>query len=357
MGPEDCALHFASISFDAAVEQWMVPLMSGARLVISGQDPWVPEKTCAVVEQQKVTVIYPPTSHIRQLADYAWEKGKRLRLRCCTVGGEAVPREVLGAIRRGLNPSRIINGYGPTETVVTPLLWKAEAGTPCATPYAPIGTVVGERTAYVLDGELNLLPIGVVGELYIGGDGLAWGYWDRSELTAEKFVPHPYSTEPGARLYRTGDLVRHREDGVVEFVGRTDFQVKVRGFRIELGEVEAVLSQHPSVQDAVAVVREDGAILSVPRGPKDGGGGSVEDDDALVGGEAERVAVVDEKGIVTLHKVELGKDFGQKIEVLSGVTVADRLVLNPPDSLSDGDQITIVEKKDKEKTDKPEKKS
>ncbi len=197
MTAADCALHFASLSFDAAVEQWVVPLMHGAHLVVSGNDLWTAEQTYAAVVEEGVSVIYPPTSHLRELATWVLRQGKEVSLRICTVGGEAVSRESVELIRRALKPALVINGYGPTETVITPLLWAADANTACETAYAPIGSVVGERTSYILDADLNVVPVGVVGELYIGGAGLARGYHQRPGLTAERFVPDPFGDEPG----------------------------------------------------------------------------------------------------------------------------------------------------------------
>jgi acyl carrier protein len=121
----------------------------------------------------------------------------------------------------------------------------------------PIGRPIPNTQAYILDDHLNPVPIGVPGELHVGGAGLARGYLNRPELTAEKFMPHPFSSEPGARLYKTGDLARYRPDGAIEFLGRGDNQVKIRGYRIELGEIEAVLAQHPALQEAVVLARDD----------------------------------------------------------------------------------------------------
>ncbi|WP_256094251.1 phosphopantetheine-binding protein, partial [Pseudomonas sp. 25 E 4] len=148
-------------------------------------------------------------------------------------------------------------GYGPTETVVTPLLWKARRGDPCGAVYAPIGTLLGNRSGYVLDAQLNLQPIGVAGELYLGGEGVARGYLERPALTAERFVPDPFG-QPGSRVYRSGDLTRGRADGVVDYLGRVDHQVKIRGFRIELGEIEARLREQANVGETV-VVAQDGS--------------------------------------------------------------------------------------------------
>jgi len=150
------------------------------------------------------------------------------------------------------------NGYGPTETTVGPTLFAIEAVAEGETNIA-IGRPIQNITTYVLDGRLQPTPLGVAGELYIGGVGLARGYVGCPGMTAEKFIPHPFSDEPGARLYRTGDLVRYRADGNLEFVGRADEQVKVRGFRIELGEIEAVLGLHPAVQETAVTIWEDAA--------------------------------------------------------------------------------------------------
>ncbi|WP_033875056.1 AMP-binding protein, partial [Pseudomonas aeruginosa] len=155
---------------------------------------------------------------------------------------------------RALRPQYLFNGYGPTETVVTPLLWKARPDDPCGAAYMPIGTLLGNRSGYILDAQLNLLPVAVAGELYLGGEGVARGYLERPALTAERFVPDPFGA-PGSRLYRSGDLTRGRADGVVDYLGRVDHQVKIRGFRIELGEIEARLREQAAVREAVVVAQ------------------------------------------------------------------------------------------------------
>ncbi|BBL77219.1 non-ribosomal peptide synthetase [Methylomagnum ishizawai] len=255
LGPEDRALHFAAFSFDAAVEQWAAPLAHGAGLIL-GQPGWTGEDTAAVVGREGVTVIYPPTPHLLHLADALEGRGGATGLRICTVGGEAVARDSLDRIRRVLRPAWVVNGYGPTETVVTPLAWKAGPDTPCASAYAPIGHALGERALYVLDADLEPVPLGVAGELYIGGPCLARGYFKRPGLTAERFIPDPWG-EPGSLLYRTGDRVRQLADGTVEYLGRADQQIKLRGYRIEPGEIEAALLELPGVREAVVVLRED----------------------------------------------------------------------------------------------------
>ncbi|MDX1726190.1 MAG: condensation domain-containing protein, partial [Pseudomonas sp.] len=256
MTPEDVELHFASISFDGAVERWTVPLAFGSRLVIRDQQLWSAEQTCQVLQDEGVTIAIFPPSYAVQLLDWIESQSLTLNVRSWTLGGEAFTRETYERMQRVLKPTRIVNGYGPTETVVTPLIWEAFAGDELEAAYAPIGTPVGPRRCYVLDSELNLLPIGVAGELYIGGEvGLARGYHQRPDLTAERFLPDPFG-EPGERMYRTGDLVRWREDGALDYLGRVDHQVKIRGFRIELGEIESQLLAQPQIAEAAVVARD-----------------------------------------------------------------------------------------------------
>ncbi|MCV2401573.1 amino acid adenylation domain-containing protein [Marinomonas sp. C2222] len=241
MTPDDCELHFASISFDGAVERWTVPLAFGSRLIIRDQELWTPEKTTKVLCEENVTIACFPPSYMGPLLDWIEETRPSLALRSITLGGEAFTHETFERIKSVINPPRIINGYGPTETVVTPMIWSAENGESFTGAYAPIGTAVGERKLYVLDENLSRLPVGSIGELYIGMEvGLARGYFNRPDITAERFLPDPFANN-GERMYRTGDLVSFRQDGVVEYLGRADQQIKIRGFRIELGEIESRL--------------------------------------------------------------------------------------------------------------------
>ena len=151
----------------------------------------------------------------------------------------------------------LINGYGPTENTTFSCTHRMEAGSELTRSSVPIGRPITNTQVYVLDQRLEPAPIGVAGELYLGGAGLAREYLRRPELTAEKFVPHPYSAEAGARLYRTGDQVRWLADGTLEFVGRIDQQVKLRGFRVELGEIESVLNEHEAVRESSVLARMD----------------------------------------------------------------------------------------------------
>ncbi|PRA33148.1 non-ribosomal peptide synthetase [Pseudomonas poae] len=252
MSPADCELHFMSFAFDGAHERWLTSLTHGGRLLIRDNTLWSVEQTYAALEAFGVTVAAFPPVYLQQLAEYAEQFSTPPAVRIYCFGGDAVPNASFELVKRVLQPQFIINGYGPTETVVTPLIWKAGREQSCNAAYAPIGKIVGARTAYVLDADLNPVPLGSAGELYLGGEGLARGYYQRPGLTAERFVVDPFSTE-GGRLYRSGDLVRLRGDGVTEYLGRVDHQVKIRGYRIELGEIEACLQAHPAVGEAVVV--------------------------------------------------------------------------------------------------------
>ena len=256
MTPHDTELHFASISFDGALERWTVPLAFGARLIIRDQALWTPEQTTQILCNEKVTIACFPPSYVGPLLDWIEETQPSLTLRSITLGGEAFTRETFERIQRVIAPPRIMNGYGPTETIVTPLIWRAYPQDTLTSAYAPIGSAVGARQLYVLDAQLQRLPAGVIGELYIGMEvGLARGYLKRADLTAERFLPDPFAAN-GERMYRTGDLVRFNENGVVEYFGRADQQVKIRGFRIELGEIESCL-QTVSQAKWCAVVAHD----------------------------------------------------------------------------------------------------
>jgi amino acid adenylation domain-containing protein len=249
-------LLFMSFAFDGAQERWLSTLLSGGCLVVRDNRLWTPEETWHALHAERISIACFPPAYLQQLAEYADSQTQApppVRIYC--FGGDAVAEANFEQVKRALRPQFLTNGYGPTETVVTPLLWKVDAQARCGAVYAPIGTRVGERTLYVLDEMLNPLPIGVAGELYIGGQGVARGYHQRAALTAERFVADPFDAH-GGRLYRTGDRVRQRADGVIDYLGRLDNQVKIRGFRIELGEIESRLRAMPGVQDAVVVARE-----------------------------------------------------------------------------------------------------
>jgi acyl-coenzyme A synthetase/AMP-(fatty) acid ligase len=213
------------------------------------------DRTVFEIDKHRITIACFTPGYLHQLAELTGSAGRDLPIRSYTVGGEAMSRASFDFVQETLQPPRIINGYGPTETVITPLISKAYPGTGFESAYMPIGHPVGDRTAYILDTHLNAVPKGVAGELYLGGAGLARGYLNRGGLTAERFIADPFD-EQGGRLYRTGDLARWREDGQIEYLGRLDHQVKIRGFRIELGEIEAQLLMQPGVREAVVVAGE-----------------------------------------------------------------------------------------------------
>jgi acyl carrier protein len=206
----------------------------------------------ALLRRHKVTHLQCTPSMARlMLADADTREALR-GVRALMIGGEALPGEVAAELRE-LAAGPVLNMYGPTETTI----WSATHRADESHGIVPIGRPIANTTLHVLDAARQPLPIGVAGELYIGGAGVARGYWNRPELTAERFVPDAFAGD-GARLYRTGDRVRRRADGALEFLGRADFQVKIRGHRIELGEIESVLVRHPALRAVVVAARDDG---------------------------------------------------------------------------------------------------
>ncbi|WP_020178738.1 non-ribosomal peptide synthetase [Methylopila sp. M107] len=249
-------LPFLPFSSDGGHERWMNPLMVGGSIILPDQPLWTPEETLAAMRRHGANNASIPTTYLQQLAEEADANGSAPKMRLYSFGGEGLPQSTFDLLSRSLNSEWLINGYGPTETIMTPMVWKIRAGERFEGTYAPLGRCVGRRRGYVLDADLNPCPVGVTGELYIGGDGAARGYIGRPGVTADRFMPDPFSPE-GGRLYRTGDMTRWLPDGKVEFVGRVDHQVKLRGFRIELGEIEAALLAQPGVGESLVVLRED----------------------------------------------------------------------------------------------------
>src|SRR5918999_4825965 len=259
---EDRALQFASISFDAAVEEIFPTWLSGAALVVRSAGPLATGKEfLQFIQEHQITVLNLPTAYWHEWVHESSLSNVSLPscLRLVIVGGEKALAENFAKWRRLLDHDIAwINTYGPTEATVATLLYQPDASAGANDQFdIPLGRPLANTQVYVLDSYLNPVPIGVPGELYIGGAGLARGYLDRPELTAERFIPHPFSERPGKQLYRTGDVARYLPDGNIEFLGRLDHQGKVRGFRIELGEIEAVLGGHPGVREAVVLARED----------------------------------------------------------------------------------------------------
>ena len=248
IGPQTRSLQFASFSFDAAVAELCVSLLSGGTLVQVGDDQRAGQPLADFLARFRVNLaILPPVVLAAFAEETRLPEGLDLVL-----AGAACPPELVG---RWSGTRRMYNAYGPTETTVcTSMTGPLSAGRPS------IGRPVADHRAYVLDAALNPVPVGVTGELYVGGSGLALGYLNRPALTAQRFVADPFAdplAAPGARMYRTGDLVRWLPNGDLDYVGRSDQQVKIRGFRIELGEIESMLLEHPAVDQAVVVARED----------------------------------------------------------------------------------------------------
>ncbi|MDA8457079.1 amino acid adenylation domain-containing protein [Acidovorax sp. GBBC 3334] len=272
MGPGSRELHFLSFAFDGAHERLFTALTCGAAVVLRDGQLWTAEQTLQALGARRITNAGFPPAYLGQLADWAGRTGEAPALDLISFGGEAMSRDGFDAVRRHLRPRLLINGYGPTEAVVTPMLWKVDSLASFSEAYAPIGRPMPGRKAYVLDAHLQPVPRHVPGELYLGGSGIARGYGGRAGLTAERFVADPFGSG-GGRLYRTGDWVRWREDGQLEYLGRVDHQVKVRGFRIELGEIEAVLRTANGVGEAVVVARETprGTRLAAYAAPRAGG--------------------------------------------------------------------------------------
>jgi amino acid adenylation domain-containing protein len=262
--PEDRLLQSASVGFDVSLEQIFVALTSGATLVIADARAWTPADFSLFLRDAQISMVNIPPAFWQQWTEEGIARGRvdfGPQLRLLVVGSDVVPPETVQKWQR--SPAtvgvRLVNAYGPTETVITATLFDIPAGFSDVAPTrrVPIGRPVPGTETYILDKYRNPVPVGVTGELYIGGNRLARGYLNRPELTEESFVPHPFSICPDARLYRTGDLARYLADGNIEFLGRADHQVKIRGFRIELGEIEATLLGHVCVRETVVLRRED----------------------------------------------------------------------------------------------------
>jgi amino acid adenylation domain-containing protein len=253
--PEDRISHASNSSFDAATFEIWGALLRGARLVVITKEVAIsPPDLAAQVRDQGISTLFLTTALFNQMAREIPEAFGSVRH--VLFGGEAVDPQWVKEVLKNNPPERLLHLYGPTEST-TFTTWHLVRDVPEGATTVPIGRPVSNTQTYLLDRNLQPVPVGVAGELYIGGDGLAQGYLNRPDLTAERFILNPFSQEPGERLYKAGDLARYLPDGSLEFLSRIDHQVKVRGFRIELGEIEAILGRHRAVQEVVVLARED----------------------------------------------------------------------------------------------------
>jgi len=249
LAPSDVLLAVTTISFDIAGLEIFLPLVCGAQVVIASRDIAADGKELVQeIQNSEISAMQATPATWRVLIEAGWSVAKGFKALC---GGEALSRELANAILR--TGAELWNLYGPTETTIWSAVSRVDGGDtpPC------LGHPIANTQFYILDDSLNPSPIGVPGELFIAGDGLARGYHNNRQLTEEKFIPNPFAPCPDGRLYRTGDAVRRLGDGALEFLGRVDDQVKLHGYRIELGDIETHLDAHPSVKQSIVMVRED----------------------------------------------------------------------------------------------------
>ena len=246
--PDDKLLSVTTLSFDIAALEIFLPLISGGQLILATHQVAANATSLAdLIDSSQATVVQATPTTWRLLIESGWAGKKDLRILC---GGEALSRSLADAL--SARAAEVWNFYGPTETTIWSAAWKVVPNAPIA-----IGRPLANTQLYILDDRLQPVPVGVAGELHIGGLGLSRGYLERPELTAEKFIGNPFSPDGTGRLYKTGDWARYQPDGAVECLGRIDQQVKIRGYRIELGEIESVLRLHKEVAHALVTARED----------------------------------------------------------------------------------------------------
>lgn len=248
---QDRSSHLAGLGFDAAVWELWAPLVSGGSLHLVDQETRLsPQKLQQWIYNQHITISFMPTPMAERMLELEWNTDTTLRV--LLTGGDT-----LHHYARSEHPFTLVNAYGPTEHTVVATAGEVIGAATTTNQLPSLGLPIQNTSIYLLDNQLQLVPIGLPGELYITGAGLARSYYGHPELTAERFIPNPFSTTPGERLYKTGDLMRYRPDNGLEFLGRIDHQVKIRGFRIELGEIEATLLRHPAIREAIVLLRED----------------------------------------------------------------------------------------------------
>jgi len=263
LAEQDRLLAVTTVAFDIAALELLLPLVTGAQLLIAHPSATTdPAQLRQILITGDVSVMQATPATWRMLLEAGWEGTPGLRILC---GGEALGAEL--ANRLGDLGSELWNLYGPTETTIWSTIYRVQSASkppePTAGDAIPIGRPIANTQIYILDADLRRVPIGVSGDLYIGGHGLAQGYHGQPRLTEERFIAHPFSQNSSARLYHTGDRARHRPDGDIEYLGRTDLQVKIRGYRIETGEVEARLVAHDQVHEALVIATKSGPDLAL----------------------------------------------------------------------------------------------
>ncbi|MGE5457689.1 MAG: non-ribosomal peptide synthetase, partial [Methanococcaceae archaeon] len=257
----DRIMQFSSLNFDASLEQIFTALISGATLFLRDKEIWLPTEFLGNIIENKLTIANIPPAYWLELIN-EWTKTPEIladtQLRLLIIGGEKISGDILSKWQHINNKKiRLLNAYGPTETTITSLIFDIPDNYNCTGKNVPIGKPCRGRALYLLNNDFYPVPRTVKSELFIGGKSLARGYNSDPALTAEKFLPDPFSIEPGQRMYRTGDIVKFLPDHNVEFIGRADNQIKIRGFRIELGEIESAIRESGLFANALVVLQEE----------------------------------------------------------------------------------------------------
>ncbi len=262
INPSDRVLQKTPFVFDVSVGEIFLPLLNGARLVVARPKGHLDSAYLAgLIKEHEITFVHFVPSMLSVFLEEPGLEACNASLRYVWCGGEVLPFKLKERFFERLE-AKLYNGYGPTEASIGVTAWACEPGGERQT--VPIGRPIANTQIYILDQYLNPVPVGIPGELYIGGVGLALGYLNRPDLTEKSFVPNLFGEHGNGRLYKTGDLACYLPDGTIEFLGRVDYQVKIRGFRIELEEIEAVLAEHPAIRQSVVLVQEDEAEVSSP---------------------------------------------------------------------------------------------
>jgi len=246
----------SSMAFDLTVTSLFAPLLVGGTVRLLGESNGLDNLATTLRSGRDINLLKMTPSQLEAFNQLVLSEEVTSRIHMLILGGEALFDHNLAVVKRQAPSPTIINEYGPTETVVGCCVYEVSEESRLA-GLIPIGRPISNMQMYIFDGHCNPVPHGISGEIYIGGVGLARGYQGQSDLTAERFIPHPYTKDSGSRLYKTGDVGRYRSNGTIDYLGRSDHQVKILGYRIELGEIETVLSQHPTVGQAVVLCHED----------------------------------------------------------------------------------------------------